>query len=59
MRNATEFRRQNRLHPVLSNVANATVASSCENSRSVNAPHILPLKSVYLGQIFDQFGIDV
>ena len=39
--------------------ANATAASSCENSRSVNAPHLLPLKGVYLDQIFAQFGIEV
>ena len=53
-----------RLHPVMSGAAagaasNASVASSCENSRSVNAPHLLPLKGVYLDQIFAQFGIDV
>ena len=52
-----------RLHPVMSSAAgaaaNASVASSCENSRSVNAPHLLPLKGVYLDQIFAQFGIDV
>ena len=50
-----------RLHPVTAAgaVTNASVASSCENSRSVNAPHLLPLKGVYLDQIFAQFGIDV
>ncbi len=55
------FNRRNRLSPASSTLTsyNTSLASSCENSRGVNAPHILPLKSTYLDQIFSQFGIDV
>lgn len=37
----------------------SATSSSCENSRSINSPHVLPLKKTYLDQIFSQFGIDI